>query len=53
MALFPGLLARRRVTPAGGRLCDLARHLDGFLGYAQGITGGLLHRPGHLVSLPD
>ena len=51
MALFPGLLARRRVTPAGGRLCDLARHLDGFLGYAQGITGGLLHRPGQLVSL--
>src|SRR5450756_2149372 len=48
LALFLRLLARRRAAPAGGRLCDLARHLDGLLGDTQGITGGLLHRPGQL-----
>src|SRR5665811_698270 len=51
LALFLRLLARRRAAPAGGSLCDLARHLDGLLGDTQGITGGLLHRPGQLVSL--
>src|SRR5450755_2883622 len=40
------------VTPvAGDCLCNLARHLDGFLADSHGITGRFLNHPGQLVSL--